>query len=125
MEGKAVMRIAVCCPSAQEAGWICRIIGEQAALAQKSVSTELFSSEEALWCAFEPGRFFGAVIGWGDIRGFLCARRVSEEDRSCRVIMLDDTDRYAIRSLRIHLTDYLVRPLEEARLRAAADRLLT
>ena len=120
-----MVRIAVCCPNAQEVGWICRIIGEQAVLAHKSAAADPFSSEEAFWRVFEPGRFFGAVIGWGDIRGFLCARIVCEEDRACRVIALDDTDRYAIRGLRIHLTDYLVRPLEEARLRAAADRLLT
>ena len=48
-----------------------------------------------------------------------------QEDSACRVILLDDTDRYAIRGLRIHLTDYLVRPLEEYRLRSAVDHLLT
>ena len=67
----------------------------------------------------------GAVVGYGDVQGFLCARRVREEDRDCRVILLDDTDRYAIRGLRIHLTDYLVRPLEEARFRAAAKLLFS
>ena len=41
------------------------------------------------------------------------------------MILLDDTDRYAIRGLRIHLTDYLVRPLEERRFRAAMDHLFT
>ena len=52
------------------------------------------------------------------------ARRLREEDRNCRVILLDDTDRYAIRGLRIHLTDFVVRPLEEQRFRSAADRML-
>ena len=123
MEKETGMQIAVCCPNAEEAERISRIIGERAALACKNAETAAFSSEEALWRAFAPGRFFGAVIGWGDAKGFLCARRVREEDRACRVILLDDTDRYAIRGLRIHLTDYLVRPLGEASLRAAVDRL--
>ena len=117
------MQVAVCCPDVEEAGRICRIIEEQAKQAQKNAGVVAYSSEDALWRAFEPGRFAGAVVGYGDVKGFLCARRVRDEDPNCRVILLDDTDRYAIRGLRIHLTDYLVRPLEEARFRAAAMRL--
>lgn len=117
------MQIAVCCPSTEEAGRLCRIIDEQAAVTHKNAEAVAFSSEDALWRAFEPGRFSGAVVGYGDVKGFLCARRVREEDSNCRVILLDDTDRYAIRGLRIHLTDYLVRPLEETRFRAAVERI--
>ena len=118
------MQIAVCCPGEEETGRICRIIEEQASAARKNAETVAFRTEDALWRAFAPGRFSGAVIGYGDVQGFLCARRLREEDRDCRVILLDDTDRYAIRGLRIHLTDYLVRPLEEARFRSAIERLL-
>ncbi|MBE7004302.1 MAG: hypothetical protein E7425_08480 [Ruminococcaceae bacterium] len=89
-----------------------------------SAVTVPFCSEDELWREFTPGRFRGAVVGFGDVKGFLCARRVREEDSGCRVILLDDTDRYAIRGMRIHLTDFLVRPLEEERFRAAVDRLL-
>ena len=119
------MQIAVCCPNTEEADRIGRIIEEAAAQVCKSAEAVPFCSEDALWSAFVPGRFYGAVVGYGDVQGFLCARRVREEDRDCRVILLDDTDRYAIRGLRIHLTDYLVRPLEEARFRAAAKRLFS
>ena len=117
------MQVAVCCPDAEETCRICRIIEEQAILARKSAGTVAYCSEDALWREFAPGRFSGAVVGYGDVKGFLCARRVREEDPGCRVILLDDTDRYAIRGLRIHLTDFLVRPLEEARFRSAAQRL--
>ncbi len=119
------MQIAVCCSGAEEADRIGRIIEEQAARARKSAEAVTFRSEDAFWSAFEPGRFAGVVVGFGDVKGFLCARRVREEDRDCRVILLDDTDRYAIRGLRIHLTDYLVRPLAEERFRAAAERLFS
>ena len=64
-------------------------------------------------------------MGYGDVKGFLCARRIREEDKACRVILLDDTERYAIRGLRIHLSDFLLRPLEDERLRMAVRRLLT
>jgi DNA-binding response OmpR family regulator len=118
------MQIAVCCPSAEEARWICRMIedrGEEILCGTKTVS---FLREADLWEAFSPGRFQGAVVGWGDVQGFLCARRLREEDSSCRVVLLDDTERYAIRSLRIHVADFLTRPLEEKRFLTAADRLL-
>ena len=36
----------------------------------------------------------------------------------------DDTERFAIRGLRIHLSGFLLRPLEEERLRTAVRRLL-
>ncbi len=117
------MQIAVCCPGGEEADRICRMIEEQASAARKNAAAVAFRSEDAFWRAFAPGRFCGAVVGYGDVQGFLCARRVREEDKACRVILLDDTDRYAIRGLRIHITDYLVRPLEEARFRQAAGRL--
>ena len=117
------MQIAVCCPSSEEVRRICSILGELAAAAHKGVETVAFRSEDALWREFEPGKFHGAVVGYGDVKGFLCARRLREEDRACRVILLDDTDRYAIRGLRIHLTDYLVRPLQDRQLRTAMERI--
>jgi DNA-binding LytR/AlgR family response regulator len=119
------MQIAVCCPDGEEARRISRIIEQQAAKALIGVQVESFRTEDALWRVFAPGRFAGAVIGFGDVQGFLCARRVRESDRDCRVILLDDTNRYAIRGLRLHLTDFLVRPLEDERFRAAAARLFT
>ena len=86
---------------------------------------QAFIPEEALWRVFQPGRFHGAVVGYGDVRGFLCARRIREEDSACHVVLLDDTERYAIRGLRIHLSDFLLRPVEDERLRAALRRMLT
>ena len=118
------MQIAVCCPNGEETRRVCRIIAEQAAVLYRNAEAVAFGSEEQLWHVFEPGRFRGAVIGYGDAKGFLCARRIREEDRDCRVILLDDTDAYAIRCLRIHLTDYLVRPLEETRFRVAVQRMI-
>ena len=125
VERETGMQIAVCCPNAEEAAQIGRIIEEQAAKTKRGAEAVAYCSEDALWREFAPGRFYGAVVGYGDVKGFLCARRVREEDPECRVILLDDTDRYAIRGLRIHLTDYMVRPLEETRFRTAAERLFS
>ena len=119
------MQVAVCCPEENEVRRICSIVEEQAARAQRNVEALGYCSEDALWRDFRPGRFRGAVVGLGDVKGFLCARRLREADSACRVILLDDTDRYAIRGLRLHLSDLLVRPLEDRRLRAAIERILT
>lgn len=117
------MRIAVCCPGAEETGRLCRMIERSAAEAHQNAEAVPFCSEDAFWRAFAPGRFHAAVVGYGDVKGFLCARRLREEDSACHVILLDDSERYAIRALRIHTTDYLVRPLEDGRLRAALERI--
>ena len=119
------MQVAVCCPGEEETRRLCRSIEAQAVEARRSVETTAFRSESELWRSFEPGRFRAAIVGYGDVKGFLCARRLREEDGECRVILLDDTERYAIRALRIHATDYLVRPLEDERLRMALRRLFT
>lgn len=119
------MQIAVCCSDENESQRIRSLIEESSAdIPQKAIAVP-FRSEDALWQDFRPGSFRGVVVGYGDVRGFLCARRLREEDSACRVILLDDTERYAIRALRIHLSDFLLRPVEDVRLRAAVRRLLT
>jgi len=119
----AEMRVAVCGVDAEETHRLCLRMKTYAAELRRDAEVKPFLSEEELWREFEPGRFHGAVVGYGDTKGFLCARRVREADNGCRVILVDDTDRYAIRALRIHLTDYLVRPVEDGRFRVAMDRL--
>ncbi len=119
------MRFAICCPDADERRRISSLIGEYAASLHTTVRTEEYRSEELLWQDFAPGAFRGVVVGCGDVKGFLCARRLREEDGACRVILIDDTERYAIRGLRIHLSDFLVRPLRDERLRSAIGRLFS
>ena len=119
------MQVAVCCSDEKELRQVCALVNEIFAGEAREDVAAAFPSEEALWQAFRPGLFLGAVVGYGDARGFLCARRLREEDSGCRVILLDDTARYAIRGIRIHLSDFLVRPIAEERLRAALERLLS
>ena len=117
------MRFAVCCSDTNELSRVCALIkrcGEEMKIGAEPVG---FSREEALWDAFRPGAFQGAVVGYGDVKGFLCARRIREADSDCRVVLLDDTERYAIRGLRIHLSDFVLRPAEDQRLYAAIGRL--
>ena len=119
------MRFAVCCSDTNELSRVCAMIrrcGEERSIGAETVE---FRREDALWDEFVPGRFQGAVVGYGDVRGFLCARRLRESDSDCRVVLLDDTERYAIRGLRIHLSDFVLRPAEDRRLFTAIERLFS
>ncbi len=118
------MQIAVCCSDEAELRRIALAVEALSAETGRSAAVAAFPTEGALWREFRPGRFRGAVVGYGDVKGFLCARRIREEDKACRVVLLDDTERFAIRGLRIHLSGFLLRPLEEERLRTAVRRLL-
>ena len=119
------MRIAVCSSDDNEIGRIVSFLEACAAAVYRRITIDVFRTEDAFRDAFRPGIFYGAVVCYGDVKGFLLARMVREEDRDCRVILLDDTDRYAIRGLRIHIGDFLIRPVENEPLRAALIRLLT
>ena len=118
------MRFAVCSSDENEIERICSLLAECSSGTGNMVTVLAFRTEEDFREAFRPGYFCGVVIGYGDQRGFLLARRVREEDGGCRVILLDDTDRYALRGLRIHIYDFLLRPVEDYRLRAALERML-
>lgn len=117
------MRFAVCCSDTNELSRICSLIQRCGAERRVGAETVGFARADALWEEFRPGRFQGAVVGYGDVTGFLCARRLRESDSACRVVLLDDTERYAIRGLRIHLSDFVLRPAEDQRLYAAIGRL--
>lgn len=125
VEKETEMRIAVCSSDENEIGRICSLLGESSAAVCRNAAIATFRSEDLFWDVFRPGNFDGVVACYGDVKGFLFARRVREEDSDCRVILLDDTDRYAIRGLRIHLSDFLIRPIGNDQLRAALRRLLT
>jgi DNA-binding response OmpR family regulator len=118
------MQIAVCSSDENEIGRICSLLNECSVAVRRQATVKVFPSEDLFWDAFRPGCFYGVVVCYGDVKGFLLARRVREEDSDCRVVLLDDTDRYAIRGLRIHLNDFLIRPVSCDQLRATLGRLL-
>ena len=48
----------------------------------------------------------------GAAGGFLAARRLRELDQKVPLIFLTDTSQYAVMGVRLHLTDYVVKPAE-------------
>lgn len=105
------MRLAVCGDAHENErvrGWIeqycrtCRLPAEIVCIL----------SPEELAGRARPGVFQAVFIGFGDSAGFLAARALRDRDRRCQIVLIDDTDRYAIQSLRIHAANFIVRPVQ-------------
>lgn len=118
------MRVAMLIPSAEEARALRRWIADYSRRKEIPVELCAASQAEAFWREFRPNFFRGVLIGSGDVSGFLVARRVRELDRDCRLVVIDDTDRYAIPCHRLHVADFLLRPLSENQVFRGMDRIL-
>ena len=105
--------------------FLCRATEEYFAGRKLSVELRtLRSFRETKEAGFRPAEANAAVIGFGSVEGFLCARRIREANPSCAIILIDDTDEYAIRSMRLHVADFLLRPVTAERYRKALDRIM-
>lgn len=104
------MRIAICENSAAAAqrmqGWI----EEYCRLYQVPAQLECFSSSAAFSDC--DGRFAIAFLCTGGSAGFYQARQLRERDPACKIILVDDTQEFAIRGMRLHCTDFILRPVE-------------
>lgn len=118
------MRLAICGGSQSETRYLCTKLQEYCAQAGCPAEVCPFEGLGELWAAFRPGLFDGVLMGVGDTAGFLAARRIREQDRGCRLVIVDDTPRYAIHCLRIHAADFLLRPVEEEQLQRSFRRLV-
>lgn len=118
------MRVAMLIPSAEEARRLQEWIAGYSQRRGAPVELYAADSPEAFRRQFRPNFFRGVLIGAGDVAGFLEARRVRELDRECRLVVIDDTDRYAIQCHRLHAVDFLIRPLDARQVFRGMDRIL-
>lgn len=118
------MRLAVCGISRMETEQLCGWIGQYCA--DRGTGAELCPAEslDELWQDYVPGAYAAAVLGQEDTAGFLAARRLRETDRDCRILLISDTDRFALQGVRLHLTDFILRPVSRPRLERGLDLLL-
>lgn len=103
------MRIAVCENSQaavmQLRGWI----AQYCSLYQIQASFQCFLSADAFAAWKEP--FDIVFLGFGGSTGFYQARLLRERDQRCRIILVDDTQEFAVRCVRLHCTDFILRPV--------------
>lgn len=109
-EKVAVVRVAVCDNSVSSAEQIQNWIGRYCELYGYSVSFRMFLSPDSFTASKET--FEAVFCGFGGGTGFLAARGLRERDRNCKIILIDDTPEYAIRSVRLHCTDFILRPVD-------------
>ena len=117
------MRIAVCGVSPAETDQLCGLI--EGYCGDRNLGAELWPvpSLDAFWESFASGGWPCVVLGQEDTAGFLAARRLREQDRACRILLISDTDRYALQSIRLHVTDFILRPVTAPRMNRGLDLL--
>jgi len=81
-------------------------------LYQISPSLMEFSKTEDLLAAARTNHMDVIFIGLSGPEGFLHARRIAEERPECSLVMIADTPEYAVKCMRLHFKDYIVRPVE-------------
>lgn len=104
------MNIAVCetSPAAAEQMrvWIeqyCRLYHVPAVL-------ECFDSAAAF--AAHKQAFDIVYLCVGGSAGFYQARQLRERDSHCKIILVDDTQEFAVQGMRLHCTDFILRPVQ-------------
>lgn len=114
------MLLAVLAGTRAEAETLCARIRN----GHSSVEPIPFFEREAFFRAVLSGTYAGAVIALGDSDGFLAARRLRELDRNVHILIIDDSERYALQCIRIHAVDFIIRPMSDDRLKRGIDLLL-
>lgn len=119
------MRIVVCAGTQAGAERLCTWI--EGRCRQHRLHWEVLAvvGLEAFWTQYAPDRIQCLYLDVGDASGFAAARRLREGNKNCPIVLVSDTDRFAIRSLRIHVTDYLIHPLSQVRVERSVDRVLS
>ncbi len=105
-------RIAICDSSpataAQLEGWLrqyCALYSAEPAILR-------FATAQGFYEAADACRFDALFFAQDGPEGFLAVRGVRERARELPIVFITDTDSYAVHGFRLHLTDYIVRPVE-------------
>lgn len=81
-------------------------------LYEQQESVVLYENVNQLMEAMRMRRFRAILLSQDGPAGFLTVRRLRELDQKVPLIFLTDTSQYAVMGVRLHLTDYVVKPAE-------------
>ena len=110
-KGRAPMTLAVCAERTEERNRLSEWIMHYCKLCGVPASVICIDTPEQL--SRQPaGAIQIAFIGFGDYTGFLAARALRERDHACSIVLIDDTSQYAIQGMHLHLSDFILRPVE-------------
>lgn len=108
--GGGAMRIAVCENSQMAAEQFCGWVRRYCALYRVPAMLRSFLSPDDF--SSQKERYDIVFIAFGGHSGFSQARLLRERDRNCRIILVDDTQEFAVHCVRLHCTDFILRPVE-------------
>lgn len=104
------VNIAVCENSAAAAEQLRGWIEQYCRLYRIPVVLECFFSSVSF---SDRGREFDIVyLCCGGRTGVYQARQLREKNPDCKIILVDDTQEFAIQGMRLHCTDFILRPVE-------------
>ena len=106
------MRIGVCDDNADSRGQLLQWVQAYCGAYEADSEIAGFRTAEELFRAASLRRFGVVFIGLGGPEGFLSARRLREMDKHVKLVFISDTDRFAVNGVRLHFSDYIVRPVE-------------
>ena len=104
------MRIAVCESNRAAAQQLCAWIGQYCVLHRIHAVFRCFFSP--LEFSRRSERFQVVFMAFGGVTGFVQTRQLRETDRDCSIILVDDTQEFAVGCVRLHCTDFILRPVE-------------
>lgn len=70
-----------------------------------------FSDEETLFRSLTLRRCDVVVVALDGADGFLLTRKLREADKNVRLIMVGDAQQYAVMGMRLHISDFIMRPV--------------
>ena len=106
------MRIGLCVRSVQERQQMEKWIGQYCDLYDKPYSVVSFFDPEPFIQAHASEAFDLTFIGLGGHDGVMTTRRLRSMCRRCQIVMIDDTAEHAVAGMRMHVADYMVRPID-------------
>ena len=106
------MRIAVCEQNPAQRDQLCSWIWQVCSLYGLEPELAAYGAPQGLLDALRLRRFEIILLSADGPEGFLAVRQLRERDRQAQIIFLTDTNRYMVMGVRLHLADYVVKPLE-------------
>lgn len=118
------MRIAVCIKSDVERTTLVKWIRQYCELYQIVCTIWESNSAESFFELVRSQSIQVAFLGLGGKEGLLMTRRLREMDKYCTIVMIDDTAENAVSGVRLHVADYMLRPVDFKRLVSSMKRVL-
>ena len=106
------MRVAICEQNRVQRDQLCSWVWQICSLYGFEPELTAYETTQELLDALRLRRFDIVLLSADGPKGFLEVRQLRERDRQVRIVFLTDTNRYTVMGIRLHLSDYIVKPLD-------------